>query len=306
MAWVRRRVARNSARSSPRTSTWISGQGAAPFAAARRSSAWPSGCSRARLRSALDFEDVTIAMAPGDQDGRRPSDADIHPPQHHDRRGVARRARVHARDATGRRRVADRAGDGRRHARSNALTRRRIEGTMALKVGDEAPDFELRSHRGGTVKLSDFRGKRQVVVAFHPLAFTPVCATQMCGYESDLGRFEAANAAVLGDQRRRAAGQGRVGEVARPDLLRSAERLSPPRRGRPRSMASTARRTASPNEPSSSSTPAAGSPGPRSTTSPSSQTTAKCSPRWARRGHSTGTVKGTVTRDSQVGSRLEH
>ena len=69
---------------------------------------------------------------------------------------------------------------------------------MALKVGDEAPDFELRSHRGGTVKLSDFRGKQRVVIAFHPLAFTPVCATQMCGYESDLGRFEAANAAVLG------------------------------------------------------------------------------------------------------------
>jgi peroxiredoxin len=69
---------------------------------------------------------------------------------------------------------------------------------MALKVGDEAPDFELRSHRGGTVKLSDFRGTRQVVVAFHPLAFTPVCAAQMCGYEADLARFEAANAAVLG------------------------------------------------------------------------------------------------------------
>ncbi len=69
---------------------------------------------------------------------------------------------------------------------------------MALQVGSEAPDFELRSHRGGTVKLSDFRGKRQVVLAFHPLAFTPVCATQMCGYESDLGKFEAANAAVLG------------------------------------------------------------------------------------------------------------
>jgi peroxiredoxin len=69
---------------------------------------------------------------------------------------------------------------------------------MALKVGDEAPDFELRSHRGGTVKLSDFRGKRQVVVAFHPLAFTPVCAAQMCGYQTDLSRFEGANAAVLG------------------------------------------------------------------------------------------------------------
>jgi peroxiredoxin len=69
---------------------------------------------------------------------------------------------------------------------------------MTLKPGDEAPDFELRSHRGGTVKLSDFRGQRQVVVAFHPLAFTPVCATQMCNYQADLGRFDALNAAVLG------------------------------------------------------------------------------------------------------------
>jgi peroxiredoxin len=69
---------------------------------------------------------------------------------------------------------------------------------MALKPGDEAPDFELRSHRGGTVKLSDFRGRRKVVVAFHPLAFTPVCATQMCGYQSELSRFDAADAVVLG------------------------------------------------------------------------------------------------------------
>ena len=69
---------------------------------------------------------------------------------------------------------------------------------MALKVGDDAPDFELRSHRGGTVKLSSFRGERQVVVAFHPLAFTPVCATQMSGYQTNLDRFESLGAAVLG------------------------------------------------------------------------------------------------------------
>ena len=69
---------------------------------------------------------------------------------------------------------------------------------MALKAGDRAPDFELRSHRGGTVKLSDYRGKKNVVIAFHPLAFTPVCATQMCTYESELSRFDRADAAVLG------------------------------------------------------------------------------------------------------------
>jgi peroxiredoxin len=69
---------------------------------------------------------------------------------------------------------------------------------MPLKVGDEAPDFELRSHRGGTVKLSDFRGRKNVVVAFHPLAFTPVCANQMRSYESELARLEQADAVVVG------------------------------------------------------------------------------------------------------------
>ena len=69
---------------------------------------------------------------------------------------------------------------------------------MALKAGDIAPDFELRSHRGGTVKLSNYRGKKNVVVAFHPLAFTPVCANQMCAYESDLSRFDGSDTVVLG------------------------------------------------------------------------------------------------------------
>jgi peroxiredoxin len=68
----------------------------------------------------------------------------------------------------------------------------------ALKAGDEAPDFELRSHRGGTIKLSDFRGHQNVVVAFHPLAFTPVCATQMSNYQAQLPAFNAAETAVLG------------------------------------------------------------------------------------------------------------
>jgi peroxiredoxin len=69
---------------------------------------------------------------------------------------------------------------------------------MSLKAGDEAPEFELRSHRGGTVKLSDFRGKKNVVLAFHPLAFTPVCATQMTGYESDKPQLDALDSVVLG------------------------------------------------------------------------------------------------------------
>ena len=41
-----------------------------------------------------------------------------------------------------------------------------------IKVGDRAPDFTLPDHTGKTVKLSDFRGEKNVVLAFYVLAFT--------------------------------------------------------------------------------------------------------------------------------------
>ena len=47
---------------------------------------------------------------------------------------------------------------------------------MALKVGDVAPDFDLPAIEEGRpvrVRLSDFRGKKNVVVTFHPLNWTP-------------------------------------------------------------------------------------------------------------------------------------
>ena len=47
---------------------------------------------------------------------------------------------------------------------------------MAIKVGEQAPDFELPAVEGEkrlTVTLSDFRGKQHVVVTFHPLDWTP-------------------------------------------------------------------------------------------------------------------------------------
>lgn len=47
--------------------------------------------------------------------------------------------------------------------------------TQTLEVGDQAPDFELPSHRGDEkVRLSSFRGKKNVVVVFYPLDWTPV------------------------------------------------------------------------------------------------------------------------------------
>jgi len=44
----------------------------------------------------------------------------------------------------------------------------------SLRVGDVAPDFRLPGHTGSYVRLSDFRGEKNVVVAFYPLAWTPV------------------------------------------------------------------------------------------------------------------------------------
>ena len=53
-----------------------------------------------------------------------------------------------------------------------AATPRPTPAPLALKVGDEAPDFTLPSTAGQKVKLSDFRGKSNVVLAFYVLAFT--------------------------------------------------------------------------------------------------------------------------------------
>jgi peroxiredoxin (alkyl hydroperoxide reductase subunit C) len=66
-----------------------------------------------------------------------------------------------------------------------------------LPAGTPAPDFALLSHQGTTVRLSDFRGRKHVLLAFHVLAFTPVCAVQMQTYERERARLDALDAHVL-------------------------------------------------------------------------------------------------------------
>jgi mycoredoxin-dependent peroxiredoxin len=62
--------------------------------------------------------------------------------------------------------------------------------TKTLKVGDTAPDITLRTANGKEWHLADFRGKKNVVLAFVPFAFSPVCSAQLPSYEAELERFK--------------------------------------------------------------------------------------------------------------------
>ena len=67
---------------------------------------------------------------------------------------------------------------------------------MAVEVGDSAPDFKLTDQHGTPVKLSDFRGKK-VVLVFYPLAFSGVCQGELCEIRDELPRFGGDDVQVL-------------------------------------------------------------------------------------------------------------
>jgi len=69
---------------------------------------------------------------------------------------------------------------------------------MAMpRVGEPAPDFELESDSGETVRLSDFRGRR-VVLYFYPRADTPGCTKEACGFRDDFRSYAEKDVAILG------------------------------------------------------------------------------------------------------------
>jgi peroxiredoxin Q/BCP len=71
-----------------------------------------------------------------------------------------------------------------------------------LKEGDTAPSFDLPAFVGskaaGNIKLSDFHGKKHVILAFYPKDDTPGCTKEMCAFSEDLDQFEAAHTQPLG------------------------------------------------------------------------------------------------------------
>src|SRR5436309_11305398 len=81
--------------------------------------------------------------------------------------------------------------DGRRTSRKGGRN-------MAIAVGQPAPDFALQNQEKKEVKLSDFAGKRNVVLVFYPLDWSPTCTNEHACFVNDMKKFETLDAEVLG------------------------------------------------------------------------------------------------------------
>jgi len=66
-----------------------------------------------------------------------------------------------------------------------------------IKVGNKAPDFTLKDQHNKELRLSEFKGKK-VLLSFHPLAWTKVCARQMQSLEKNREAFDRLNTVALG------------------------------------------------------------------------------------------------------------
>jgi len=66
-----------------------------------------------------------------------------------------------------------------------------------VRVNEKAHDFKLRDQNGNEIRLSDLKGKK-VLLSFHPLAWTRVCAEQMKSLEEKYDRFKDLNTVALG------------------------------------------------------------------------------------------------------------
>ena len=69
---------------------------------------------------------------------------------------------------------------------------------MAINVGQPAPDFVLKDQNQKEVKLSDYLGKKNVVIVFYPLDWSPTCTKEHSCFVNDMKDFETLDAEVLG------------------------------------------------------------------------------------------------------------
>jgi peroxiredoxin len=69
---------------------------------------------------------------------------------------------------------------------------------MPIAVGQPAPEFTLKDQDQKEIKLADFAGKRNVVLIFYPLDFSPVCTNEHVCVVNEMKQFEKLDAQVLG------------------------------------------------------------------------------------------------------------
>ena len=69
---------------------------------------------------------------------------------------------------------------------------------MPLQIGQPAPSFSLFNSEKSKVNLSDYQGKKNVLLLFFPQAFTGVCTKELCAVRDDIARYNSADAEVLG------------------------------------------------------------------------------------------------------------
>ncbi|SRR5579871_4972269 len=69
---------------------------------------------------------------------------------------------------------------------------------MPLQEGSPAPDFSLKATDGSTVSLSQYKGKKNVVLYFYPKDDTPGCTKEACSFRDDISQITAKDAVVLG------------------------------------------------------------------------------------------------------------
>jgi len=73
-----------------------------------------------------------------------------------------------------------------------------IDSKLNVKIGEKAPEFTLPSLSGKKISLSQFKGKKNVVISFVPAAWTPVCSDQWPGYNLAKSIFDKNSAILLG------------------------------------------------------------------------------------------------------------
>src|SRR5208282_3430745 len=67
-----------------------------------------------------------------------------------------------------------------------------------LEVGDRAPDFSATTHDGKRICLSNYLGKRGLVLFFYPKDGTPICTKEACAFRDSYEQFIDAGADVIG------------------------------------------------------------------------------------------------------------